>query len=133
MKNQKGMTLIIVLIFMLVLALLAFSASRSSTIQTKISGNEKDKTVSRLAAEDMLRQVENMMVQDDFVPPVAPNKIEGMATNKLGTSVQVAEYKIYELDNNLGCTDGKKYSIYVLGYGGRSTTKTELEQFVCLK
>lgn len=133
MKNQKGMTLIIVLIFMLVLALLAFSASRSSTIQTKISGNDKDKAVSRLAAEDMLRQVENMMVQDDFTPPVAPNKLEGNASNTLGDSKKVSAYKIYELDNNLGCPNDTKYSIYVVGYGARTETKTELEQFVCLK
>lgn len=131
MKNQKGISLVIVLIFLTVLSLLGFAASRTAIVQEKLTGNDQDKQNSRMNAGETLRTVENMMVNAAIGLPTEDNPVNGVVpSNPLG-QVKPGIYEIRVAADNLGCDLGTKYIIYATGFGVRSTTKTTLESYVC--
>jgi type IV pilus assembly protein PilX len=138
MKNQKGISLVIVLIFLTVLSLLGFAASRSAIVQEKLTGNDQDKQSSRMNAGETLRTVENMLVNGIIqlptlgssvsAPPVPSNPLGNV---KPGTYVVKLATDTAGNPDNTGCSIGTKYVILATGYGVRSTTKTTLEEYVC--
>ena len=134
MKNQKGISLVIVLIFLAVLSLLGFAASRSAIVQEKLAGNDQDKQTSRMNAGEVLRTVENMLVNTAIeLPTAAESPVKGVVPfNPIGSQVvQPGTYEIRLAPDNRGCTVGTKYIILATGYGVRTTTKTTLEEYVC--
>ena len=137
MKNQKGISLVIVLIFLAVLSLLGFAASRSAIVQEKLTGNDQDKQSSRMNAGEALRTVENMLVNAAIQLPTVGNPVSGaVPSNPLG-AVKPGSYVVKLATDtagnpdNRGCSVGTKYVILATGYGMRSTTKTTLEEYVC--
>lgn len=132
MKKQKGISLVIVLIFLAVLSLLGFAASRSAIVQEKLTGSDQDKQSSRMNAGEVLRTVENMMVNGIIELPTAGNPpVTGaVPSNPLGNT-RPGTYEIRLATTNTGCSAGTKYIILATGYGVRKTTKTTLEEYVC--
>lgn len=57
-KMQRGVSLVIVLIFLAILSGLAITAIQSSTFSSRIAGNESDRTLAFQAAEAALRDAE---------------------------------------------------------------------------
>jgi type IV pilus assembly protein PilX len=134
MKNQKGISLVIVLIFLAVLSLLGFAASRSAIVQEKLTGNDQDKQTSRMNAGEVLRTVENMLVNTAIeLPTAVESPVKGdVPFNPIGNQVvKPGTYEIRLAPDNRGCTVGTKYIILATGYGVRTTTKTTLEEYVC--
>ncbi len=132
MNKQKGISLVIVLIFLTVLSLLGFAASRSAIVQEKLTGNDQDKQSSRMNAQETLRTVENMLANEAIkLPTVGNPAIGAVPTNPLG-GVKPGTYVIQLVTPNTGCTAGNKYIILATGYSARSTTKTTLEEYACI-
>lgn len=58
-KLQQGVSLVIVMIFLVILSGLAITAIQGSTFSARIAGNESDRTLAFQAAEAALRDAEN--------------------------------------------------------------------------
>ena len=56
---QSGVSLVIVMIFLVILSGLAISAMQGSTFSARIAGNESDRTLAFQAAEAALKDAEN--------------------------------------------------------------------------
>jgi type IV pilus assembly protein PilX len=132
MKKQKGISLVIVLIFLAVLSLLGFAASRSAIVQEKLTGDDQDKQNSRMNAGETLRTVENMLVNEVIELPTAGNPpVMGVLTSNPFGNSRPGTYEIRLATTNTGCSAGTKYIILATGYGVRKTTKTTFQEYVC--
>jgi type IV pilus assembly protein PilX len=56
---QKGISLVLVMIFLVILSVLGISAMQSSTLSSRIARNESDRNMAFQAAEAALRDAEN--------------------------------------------------------------------------
>lgn len=59
--RQRGATLVIALIILLVMSMIGISNMQSSTLQERMAGNSKQKTMSRIDAESALNVAENWL------------------------------------------------------------------------
>lgn len=71
---QRGISLVIVLLFLLVMSVLGVTAIRTSNLEEKMSGNERDRELAFEAAEATLRDAErdvflNVSVGSPFSDP----------------------------------------------------------------
>lgn len=57
--NQRGISLVIVLIFLAILSILGVTGMQNATFASRIAGNEADRTLAFQAAEAALRDAEN--------------------------------------------------------------------------
>lgn len=64
--DQKGISLVIVMIFLVILSGLAITAMQGSTFAARIAGNEADRTLAFQAAEAALRDAENDISSTTF-------------------------------------------------------------------
>ncbi len=69
-SRQRGVSLVIVLVFLIMMSLLGVTAMRTAGIEEKMSGNERDRQLAFEAAEAALRDAE-IDVQDN-VTSAAP-------------------------------------------------------------
>ena len=67
--KQRGVSLVIVLIFMLALTTIAIFASRNATMGERQARNETEYQIARQAAEAALRDAERDLYPDPGVPP----------------------------------------------------------------
>ncbi|MEO8308868.1 MAG: PilX N-terminal domain-containing pilus assembly protein [Pseudomonadota bacterium] len=58
LRGQRGASLVIALMFLVVLTILGLVAVRSSTVQERMAGNDRDRAVAFEAAEAALRDAE---------------------------------------------------------------------------
>jgi type IV pilus assembly protein PilX len=63
-KQQSGVSLVIVLVFLVMLSLLGVTAMRTAGIEEKMSGNERDRQLAFEAAEAALRDAERDVQQN---------------------------------------------------------------------
>lgn len=73
---QRGVSLVVVLLFLLVMSVLGVTAIRTSNLEEKMSGNERDRELAFEAAEAALRDAErdvqlNVTVGSPFSDPCA--------------------------------------------------------------
>jgi type IV pilus assembly protein PilX len=71
MRAQRGVSLVIALMFLIVLTVLGLVAVRSSTVQERMAGNDRDRAIAFEAAEAALRDAErdvqaNLSAADPF-------------------------------------------------------------------
>lgn len=74
LNTQRGISLVIVLLFLLVMSVLGITAIRTSNMEEKMSGNERDRELAFEAAEATLRDAErdvllNVTVGSPFADP----------------------------------------------------------------
>lgn len=60
-NDQRGMTLVIVLIFLMLLTMLGIGAMSTTTLQEKMAGNMKDQTIAFQSAESAARFGESQL------------------------------------------------------------------------
>lgn len=60
-RDQRGATLIIALIILVVMTMIGITSMQSSTLQERMSANVRQKTISRSAAETALRVAEDWL------------------------------------------------------------------------
>ncbi len=58
-RQQTGISLVIVLVFLVILSILGVTGMQNATFASRIAGNEADRTVAFQAAEAALRDAEN--------------------------------------------------------------------------
>jgi type IV pilus assembly protein PilX len=57
-RNQRGLSLVIVLLFLVMLSILGTTAIQTSSLEEKMTGNERDRQIAFEAAEGALRDAE---------------------------------------------------------------------------
>lgn len=76
MKKQRGITLAIVLIMLLIITVLGVASIRGATTQERMTGNFYDRTLAMQAAESALREGFRLVTESNATPDVAINCTE---------------------------------------------------------
>lgn len=71
LHSQRGMTLVIVLIFLMLLTMLGIAAMSTTTLQEKMAGNLKDQTIAFQSAESAARFAEAQLRSKFEFPDLA--------------------------------------------------------------
>ena len=85
-KNQKGATLIIALVILLVMTIIGVASMKSSNLQERMSGNARQKTIAKNAALTAMREAE-IWLQENVKDPAA---IDQFGSNIAGLYAAVA-------------------------------------------
>ncbi|RQO72761.1 hypothetical protein DBR44_10540 [Aquitalea sp. FJL05] len=127
-KNQAGFSLLVALIFLSVMALLGFGAVRSALMEEKLGGNNRERSLSFMAAEVAMRQGEVYIETSDSLP--ASGTVASGVVSVANTAAS-ATYAINYISSNGG---RDYYRILATGYGARkligNVTQTNLESVV---
>jgi type IV pilus assembly protein PilX len=67
-KRESGAALIVALIFLLLMTLVSTSSMRTSTMQERMAGNQRDWNLAFQAAEATLRVAEDYLLNEDDLP-----------------------------------------------------------------
>ena len=69
-QSQRGVSLVIVLLFLVMLSILGTTAIQTSSLEEKMTGNERDRQIAFEAAEGALRDAEREIFQS--LSPASP-------------------------------------------------------------
>lgn len=131
MMRQNGFSLLVVLVFLIILALLGFSAVQNTLIQEKITGNNNEKNISFLAAEAALREAEIYLGTVDDIPVSSGSQPYSSAVNvNISGVASNPTYTITYLREASGVT---YYRVQATGWGGRTTSVTRLEMVISVE
>lgn len=129
--RQNGFSLLVVLVFLIILALLGFSAVQNTLIQEKITGNNNEKNISFLAAEAALREAEIYLGTVDDIPVSSGSQPYSSAVNvNISGVASNPTYTITYLREASGVT---YYRVQATGWGGRTTSVTRLEMVISVE
>ncbi len=79
--GQAGISLVVVLLFLLIMTVLGITAVRTSNLEEKMSGNERDREVAFEAAEATLRDAErDVQLNITAASPFANPCVNGLCT-----------------------------------------------------
>ena len=78
--REHGVSLVLVMIFLVILSMLGISAMQSSTLSSRIARNETDRNVAFQAAESALRDAENDIAYRRFDRTACTPAIAGCRT-----------------------------------------------------
>ena len=92
-ERQRGASLVIALTFLIVLTLLGLVSVRSSTVQERMAGNDRDRAVAVEAAEAALRDAE----QDILNNLTTASPFDGACTNGLCMPATIATPNWYQV------------------------------------
>lgn len=125
--QQRGFSLLVVMVFLLVLGLLGFAVTKSAIVQEKIAGNVREKNIAFLAAEAALRSGEMYLTtaDDASLTQIRNAGSAGITMNFGGTSTTIT------LVSSSGAVT--YYSIVASGTGVRSDSVTALESVVSVE
>lgn len=125
--QQRGFSLLVVMVFLLVLGLLGFAVTKSAIVQEKIAGNVREKNIAFLAAEAALRSGEMFLTtaDDASLTQIRNAGSAGITMNFGGTSTTIA------LVSSSGAVT--YYSIVASATGVRSDSVTALESVVSVE
>jgi type IV pilus assembly protein PilX len=62
-RNQRGLSLVVVLLFLVMLSILGTTAIQTSSLEERMTGNERDRQIAFEAAEGALRDAEREIFQ----------------------------------------------------------------------
>jgi type IV pilus assembly protein PilX len=80
-SNERGISLVIVLLFLVMLSVLGMTAIRTSSLEEKMTGNERDRQIAFEAAEAALRDAEREIFQSlNADSPFASDCADGLCT-----------------------------------------------------
>ena len=130
--QQRGFSLLVVMVFLPVLGLLGFAVTKSAIVQEKIAGNLREKNVAFFAAEAALREGEVYLgTADDLSTITASNSVQRSTVSPLGGAS--SSYTI-SCVNNCTASGGKVYyRIQARATGVRSDSVTALESVVSVE
>lgn len=104
LAGQRGATLVIALVMLLILTLLGTTAMQSTTLEERMAGNTRDRNVAFQAAEAALREAERVLAQP-VLPPF--DGTGGRYQPTLGAGVRTWE--------SVNWTDGSAVTVYSEG------------------
>jgi type IV pilus assembly protein PilX len=76
-KFQRGVSLVLVMVFLVILSILGITAMQSSTLSARVARNEADRNVAFQAAEAALRDAENDITYKRFDKTACSTAIAG--------------------------------------------------------
>lgn len=125
-RRQDGFSLLIALVFLLILTVLGMVAMRSATLQEKMTGHSRDKTIAFLAAEAGLRDAEVYLATGDILPTASATVSRVANINLPQSASQTA--MLISCVNACEVSAGRVYyRVNVTGFGARRSTQTRLE------
>lgn len=125
--QQRGFSLLVVMVFLLVLGLLGFAVTKSAIVQEKIAGNVREKNVAFFAAEAALRSGEVYLATADSASLALIRNASqtGVTMNLGGTSATISM-----LSSSGAIT---YYRIIASGTGVRDDSVTVLESVISVE
>ncbi|WP_213957187.1 PilX N-terminal domain-containing pilus assembly protein [Variovorax sp. dw_954] len=105
-RRQRGISLFLVMMFLIILSILGITAIQSSSLSARIAGNEADRTLAFQAAESALRDAEKDIKGACVAPacrstPIAPETADQFdSTCALGLCLPDATTPVWELKDN---------------------------------
>ncbi|WP_299595525.1 PilX N-terminal domain-containing pilus assembly protein [uncultured Microbulbifer sp.] len=93
MQQQRGATLIVGLIMVLLMTIVGMAAIRGSSMQELMAGNLRDRNLAFQAAEAGLRQGESIL--SSLTPPVFDNDVSDGYTTEMDGSTQSGFWDTY--------------------------------------
>lgn len=132
-RGQRGVTLVIVLLLLIVVTLLGLAAMRGSILQERMSGNVTARGVAFQAAEEALREGEQFLINSPGLAAPANGCSNGVCAMPVDGNAPLYEAANFwttagnfrtatgEGDGNM---DTLRYSIESLGEGTASATGT---------
>lgn len=156
MRAQKGISLIMALIFLMVLALLGTWAATSSALQERMAGSTRNHDLAFQAAEAALKDAENTLtswkdglfdgsevglLEYDPADPndlsywrdhtCWPNNVRQVPTGNLGQVYEMPKYVIQKLDNSPNPDNPtqpiKNFRVTARGVGGDASAVAILQ------
>ncbi len=118
-KRQRGVSLVVALILLLIMTLLGLAALRSTTLQEHMSANMIDRTAQFQAAESALRQAEAQLTAGVTIPPsgcasgICATPVAGVADRWLDSS-----FAGWQASNGNGNRDASITTVYIAEYMG---------------
>lgn len=96
LNTEKGATLVIALIILLVMSMIGISNMQSSTLQERMAANTKQKTIARVAAESALNKAEawlttNMRSPDHLSRFNGSNGLYSSVRNRFHEAVPITQ------------------------------------------
>lgn len=86
LKHQRGVTLIIVLLLLLIMTLLGLASFRSTIMQEKMSSNLLDRSIGFQAAEAALREAEAVAAGSPAFPASGACNTDGLCPTPTGAA-----------------------------------------------
>ncbi|AXK40733.1 pilus assembly PilX family protein [Crenobacter cavernae] len=80
-RRQRGVTLLVALVFLAIIALLGASAAYNSSIQERMGGNTRNRDLAFQAAEKALKDAEDTLTAWRSQVPATPNQIRNGLVN----------------------------------------------------
>lgn len=132
--RQRGMALIIAIVFMLLLSILGLSAMQNTILQERMAGNHRDHGMAFQAAEAAMREAERLVESGVTESLEKGESLTGEYDfSSIADLSKDPSYKItYEeirkySDDNLCEQIVRDYLIQSTGYGGSLSSQVELE------
>lgn len=94
LKNQRGVSLLIVLLLLLIMTLLGLAGLRSTIMQEKMSGNLLDRSVAFQSAESAIREAEGILAT--LPTPVFPTSgacVNGLCPTPIPSTSTLERWK----------------------------------------
>lgn len=139
-RSQRGVVLIVSLIFLLLLSLLGLSSIQSATLQEQMVGNQRDHDMAFQAAEAALRWAENRAQEgattDDKSWTPETNELDTYALDdtRLNSNPQYHIWHPDGLEGRVGEGENGNsplliYQITAVGYGGSPNSRVVLQSW----
>jgi type IV pilus assembly protein PilX len=93
-QKQRGVTLIVALIFLAILTLLGITVARTTSMEERMAGNTRDRDLAFQSAEAALRDASNDL--PGFLDPLDPDPFDGTTAGLIdGTGAAHANDQAY--------------------------------------
>ncbi|MFN4237086.1 MAG: PilX N-terminal domain-containing pilus assembly protein [Vogesella sp.] len=130
--QQRGFSLLVVMVFLLVLGLLGFAVTKSAIVQERIAGNVREKNVSFFAAEAALREAEVYLgTVDDLSALTGSATVVRNTVSPLGGAS--SSYTISCINNCVASGGKVFYRIVASATGVRNDSVTALESVISVE
>ena len=136
-SHQRGATLLVAMIMLMLITIVGFSAMQTTTMQERMSGNLRDKELSFQAAEAALRSREAWLADQKSAPTIADDFVEYGTEGSIDLKAVSAdpEAKLeekYFIPDSLDIGHEPKtgvdlYRIEARGRGQSDSSRTDLE------
>lgn len=119
-RRQKGITLIVGLILLLVMTMLGLTAVQVTTQQERMAGNLRDRNIAFQAAESALREGESALENQCVIVfngkgafDVEANSVDALAFIASAATEEWTEYNSFPFDSfDDACTEPKTHGVF---------------------
>lgn len=139
--SQRGMALVVALIFLLIMSLLAASSVQDVTLQESVAGNQRDHAIAFQAAEAALQEAEAQADEENGVSMTpwdgSDASMESATVDGGPQMARSPRYHVWHPEGLAGqanegddaTAERRVYQIHAVGYGGSPNSRVVLQSW----